>query len=506
MIYPHQNETKPEFAARCLEYFQDEGRSADDIVIISELVFGNKDFAELDAEKRNALPAESFVFPKERRYPVHDKTHAVNALARSKGTADEEKVWAAVKKKYPDLPAFDHSEQLHWIEVFKTGTHTATNGDTQTYTEDDLDRIAGKYNDQTEHEAPLVIGHPSDNGPAFGWTVRLRREKDRLYAGIKQVAQEVIEANRKGHYRKVSISLYADGLLRHIGLLGAVPPAVKGLAPVAFASDKDFSEWVWTTEEWRVPLIGRILQRVRDFMIEKLGLEMADKLIPSMDIETLTDPLQVQRSPVQQDDNEFSEEGQHMTKEEKEAFEQLQRNFGELQKNFTTLQTNHTELQGKFNEQGKELKDIKDNSATAANNFAEAQKKANLANATALFDAHVEGLIREGKVKPGEKGGLMAEFSDLYQADLAVSYAEGQKSLVTRFKDRLAAREVTVRRTETKFSEGRARIVDPKQIPANFAEFEEISSSDLDIDVAANDYMKAHPGKTYEEAIDAVTH
>lgn len=61
--------------------------------------------ATLTSKKRKSLPSTAFVFPKDRRYPIHDKSHAANALARSKGTKDEAKVRAAVCKKFPSLPA-----------------------------------------------------------------------------------------------------------------------------------------------------------------------------------------------------------------------------------------------------------------------------------------------------------------------------------------------------------------------------------------------------------------
>lgn len=53
--------------------------------------------AKLTASKRNKLPAKDFAV-KGRRYPVHDRAHARNALARvsQHGTAQEK---AAVRRK-----------------------------------------------------------------------------------------------------------------------------------------------------------------------------------------------------------------------------------------------------------------------------------------------------------------------------------------------------------------------------------------------------------------------
>lgn len=59
--------------------------------------------AKLSSGARNDLPASAFVFPKERRYPIHDESHAKNALARSSGKPEEAKVRAAVYSRYPKL-------------------------------------------------------------------------------------------------------------------------------------------------------------------------------------------------------------------------------------------------------------------------------------------------------------------------------------------------------------------------------------------------------------------
>jgi len=61
---------------------------------------------ELTAQERNALPSTAFAIPEERRYPIHDESHARNALARvdENGTAAEKKkVRSAVYRRYPHL-------------------------------------------------------------------------------------------------------------------------------------------------------------------------------------------------------------------------------------------------------------------------------------------------------------------------------------------------------------------------------------------------------------------
>jgi hypothetical protein len=58
---------------------------------------------KLAAKARKSLPASSFVFPRDKRYPIHDISHARNALSRCSGTPDQAKVRAAVYRKYPSL-------------------------------------------------------------------------------------------------------------------------------------------------------------------------------------------------------------------------------------------------------------------------------------------------------------------------------------------------------------------------------------------------------------------
>ncbi len=123
-----------------------------------------------------------------------------------------------------------------WVAVFRAGTWTDSAGRTRTWTEQDLERIAASY-DPSRHEAPVVVGHPRDNAPAYGWVEALERRGDMLWAKLKDLTSEFVEWLQKRLYKKRSISLYPDGSLRHVGFLGAAPPAVKGLPDPAFRED-----------------------------------------------------------------------------------------------------------------------------------------------------------------------------------------------------------------------------------------------------------------------------
>jgi hypothetical protein len=63
--------------------------------------------AKLTGRARKKLKKGSFVFPGKRKYPIHDRAHGANALARSanKSPSVRAKVRAAVCRRYPSLPS-----------------------------------------------------------------------------------------------------------------------------------------------------------------------------------------------------------------------------------------------------------------------------------------------------------------------------------------------------------------------------------------------------------------
>ena len=124
-----------------------------------------------------------------------------------------------------------------WIAIARTGTFQDSEGRDQTFNAADLDAIAANY-DPARLEAPLVFGHPKDSAPAYGWVTGLKRDGQKLFARLASVPGEVRELVGKGRYRYVSMSLTPDRKsLRHVGLLGAVPPAIDGLGPVELAGE-----------------------------------------------------------------------------------------------------------------------------------------------------------------------------------------------------------------------------------------------------------------------------
>jgi hypothetical protein len=61
---------------------------------------------ELSTKQRKKLSKKQFALPGKRKYPIPDRAHARNALARvaQNGTPSEQKkVKAAVKKRFPGI-------------------------------------------------------------------------------------------------------------------------------------------------------------------------------------------------------------------------------------------------------------------------------------------------------------------------------------------------------------------------------------------------------------------
>jgi len=134
------------------------------------------------------------------------------------------------------------------IHIFRAGTHTSAGGNTLDFSADALQATAESYN-PTISEAPIVVGHPKDNGPAFGWIDALEFNESGLHAKPRQVNGDFAEQVQNGAYKKVSASFYAPDApsnptpgtyyLRHVGFLGAMPPALKGLEAVQFSETEE---------------------------------------------------------------------------------------------------------------------------------------------------------------------------------------------------------------------------------------------------------------------------
>ena len=164
-----------------------------------------------------------------------------------------------------------------WFEIFRAGTWTDAAGNTRDWTEQDLDTIVTNYNPDTE-EAPLVIGHPEIDAPAWGWVEGIKRVGQVLFAKGKDVVGEFEDMVKQGLFKKRSVRLTPDGTrLLHVGFLGAAPPAVKGLENIAFDDKNQGITIDMSIESWTLETIARIFRSIRDWLIEKEGKEARNR-------------------------------------------------------------------------------------------------------------------------------------------------------------------------------------------------------------------------------------
>ena len=289
------------------------------------------------------------------------------------------------------------------IEIFRAGTHTDSHGTTLNFSESDVAAMAAAY-DPALSEAPIVVGHPKADAPAWGWIKSLTAQAGRLYALPDQVDPAFAEMVRAGRYKKLSAALYGPTspanprpgawYLRHVGFLGAQPPAVKGLAPVCFASGDDGYITVEFSEElsFIARLVG-LLRGLRDYITEKDGAEKAEAALPSWTLDDLQEGAAVARALPREDPSSFSEP-------------------------VNTQQENPMHAQNSLQEE-KEADLIRREQELARKEAAFHERER-----TADAAAFVADMLAEGRLTPAQSAGL-AEFMAKLDAEGVVEFAEG---------------------------------------------------------------------------------
>lgn len=180
-----------------------------------------------------------------------------------------------------------------WIDIFRAGEHTDSEGNKRTWTQADLDGMVRAHDHGDP--APVVVGHPSVDAPAYGWAAAVRRVGDRLQARLERINPKFREAVEAGSYagRSVSIMRTATGFrVRHIGFLGGTAPAVDGLAPTQFSAPADFTYDyadgdARVSQAWGWRVLHRVLGEFRDWLIAEKGVEAADRIVGRHDLEQI---------------------------------------------------------------------------------------------------------------------------------------------------------------------------------------------------------------------------
>lgn len=300
------------------------------------------------------------------------------------------------------------------LHIFKPGRQTALSGAVLDFSESDLAASARAY-DPALHEAPIVVGHPKLDAPAYGWVKSLAAGGDGLNAEPHQVDAAFAELVAAGRFKKISASFYLPDAsnnpvpgvyyLRHVGFLGAMPPAVKGLKHAEFA---DAEDGVVEFADWGMDTNASLWRRVRDWLLTQFGQEVADQVVPDWQVEAIREAAR---------DND----------ETRAAFADP----SVSQATATTSEENHAvspEQKAALEAENAQLKQ-----QLAA---AEAEKKtAAAAKRHGEHLAYAEELISGGTLAPKHKGAVVA-FLDFADGEASVEFGEGddKQPLATAFK------------------------------------------------------------------------
>lgn len=317
------------------------------------------------------------------------------------------------------------------FEIFRSGERISADGSRWNITDADVQRAAEVY-DPKLHEAPIVIGHPAMNAPAYGWVPKLAADGGSLTAEFAQMDDGFAAAVRAGRYKKVSASFWPPGhpnnpvpdsyYLRHVGFLGAHAPAVKGLRAIEFGAAED---GVIEFSEAAHGIAARLWRNMREWLIAQFGQDAADKVVPDWEIEGIKemaarpdlppDPvLFADPPPTPQpnpQENPMSQEDQAAAlAAEKAAREKAEADAAQAKAELKKLQ----------DEQAKDLRD------------AAHQQNADFA----------EGLVKEGRLKPADKA-LVVQVLDFaeHPEHTTADFGEGEaaKPLGVALREFLAA-------------------------------------------------------------------
>lgn len=330
------------------------------------------------------------------------------------------------------------------IEIFRAGTHRDDAGRTHTFTRAQLQEIADGYNAQLR-EAPLTVGHPRDNLPAYGWVKRVFvNDAGNLAIDPHQVDVQFAEMVKAGRFKKRSASLYPPDAphnptpgrwyLRHVAFLGAQPPAVAGLKDIGFAEYGALDEALNFSQPAGEP------------------------------------------APVQ------PPEEQPMTDQDKAELEKLRAENKAL-----------AEANAKAAAEAKAAQDA----ATAAQDQVKSFAEQAATQRRAGFTSFAEAEIKAGRLLPKDKALAIATLEVLATAEQPVSFAEGGTTTQVTAMQMCAW-------LQGQMSSRTAAVSFGEQAGAGAPTFDARGKGDEEIDAAARRHQAAHPSLSYAEAVAQV--
>jgi len=291
------------------------------------------------------------------------------------------------------------------MEIFRGGKQTDSAGNSKEWTEADLDAIVNETNKVGE-DVPLTIGHAKEDGPAWAWGKKIFREGLSLFAEVSDITDELGIMFKKKMFKNRSIALRANKSMRHIAMLGAAAPAVKGLEA---------------------------------FKFNELGIDL-DKMAAFSFNENDSDF--VTQGEVEFSDGEFSNE-KSFTAKVKEALISLNHNFQENKPQLEDLEMD-------------QIKELESKIEELTNNFSEFKTES---------EGKIEGLEGEVKTANEAKDAAVKEFSEYKENEVKAGLLEWTESqieagkILPADKDSMVSMLVSMNGQESQeFAEGEEKV------------------------------------------------
>lgn len=379
-------------------------------------------------------------------------------------------------------PAYEYRGFDDWVEIFRSGEQTDSQGRTAVFTNADLDSMVKNH-----RPSPIVIGHPKTDSPAWGWSKGLKRVGNKLYGKYKDVVAsfEKMVENKQFPERSIKIEQLEEGGFRlvHTGFLGAVAPAIEGMERMAFSQPS--GECFEFSGEWRITSkFTRLFRNLKNHLISEKGQEVADNVIPEWELQGVSDAVAEQRIE-ERSESAFSQQndkgGQEVAGITQEQLDQAVKDA--LEKGKTEGQQ---AAQQAFSAQAAADKNLADAKAFV-NKLVSEDKKLTPAQAIGLpeFMAQLKSGESEFRFSSGEGATQQTIKQEPYQYFSAFLEGLGSHGLL----DSLDHEELDhVKASEFVSGSGKP--------------FDEYS---VKVDKAAREYMSKNPGVSYIDAADAVS-
>ncbi len=376
------------------------------------------------------------------------------------------------------------------LQIFKPGRHTAMSGATLAFSDSDLAASAAAY-DPARFEAPIVVGHPKTDNPAYGWVRSLAFAGGALDAEPHQVDPAFAEMVSAGRFKKISAAFFSPEApnnpvpgvfyLRHVGFLGAQAPAVKGLRTPEFSEAEEgiveFSEWddVTNASLWR---------SLRDWMLGKFGQDEADKVLPGYQVADLE---QAARQEVAQDAAEAAPVAVPMFSSSDQPDQPTEEMSPVTPEQAAALEAENAQLKQKV---------------------ADAEARDQASRHAAIHAGHLayaDALVSAGQLLPAELAVTVAALDLFATLATPVEFADGDvsKPLTESFKAFLGGLPKRVEFGEVASAASAGDVAGTVQFAA--AQGHAVDGEQLAQHYKAVAYQASHPGTDYVSAIKAVS-